>query len=99
MFLFSFVSFNLLVVLKSPSNIPFKGLIVQALDPETGKSIFDFFFISSFFDFNYLFISLNKTKKSILAIGKFSQGTGLKVIDSCSAVTHSDNRLVKFFFL
>ncbi|XP_027199552.1 putative defense protein 3 [Dermatophagoides pteronyssinus] len=54
---------QILVVLKSPSNIPFKGLIVQALDPETGKTI-----------------------------GKFSQGTGLKVIDSCSAVTHSDNR-------
>ncbi|KAH7643859.1 ferric-chelate reductase 1 [Dermatophagoides farinae] len=51
------------VVLKSPTNIPFKGLIVQALDPETGKPI-----------------------------GNFSQGIGLKLIDSCSAVTHSDNR-------
>ncbi|OTF78493.1 Reeler domain containing protein [Euroglyphus maynei] len=51
------------VVLKSPTNIPFKGLIIQALDPETGKTI-----------------------------GNFSQGIGLKLIDSCSAVTHSDNR-------
>lgn len=51
------------VVLKSSTNSPFKGLIVQAIDPESGRTI-----------------------------GNFSQGKGLKTIDSCSAVTHSDNR-------
>ncbi|KPM03647.1 Reeler domain containing protein 1 [Sarcoptes scabiei] len=51
------------VVLKSPQNVPFRGLMVQAIDPESGQTI-----------------------------GSFSPGRGLKTIDSCSSVTHSDNR-------
>ncbi|KAH9389111.1 hypothetical protein TYRP_008465 [Tyrophagus putrescentiae] len=51
------------VVLRSPTNVSFKGLIVQAVDPESGKTI-----------------------------GSFAEGRGLKNIDSCSSVTHSDNR-------
>ncbi|KAJ6223965.1 hypothetical protein RDWZM_002510 [Blomia tropicalis] len=51
------------VVLKSPTNTSFKGLLIQAVDPESGKTI-----------------------------GTFSEGKGLKLLDSCSSVTHSDNR-------
>ena len=33
----------------------------------------------------------------LLAIGTFAEGKGLKAIDSCSSVTHSDNRYVLIY--
>lgn len=51
------------VVVKAPSGVSFKGLIVQAVDADSNQPI-----------------------------GSFEPGRGLKTIDSCSAVTHSDPR-------
>jgi len=51
------------VTLTAPRGYSFKGLMVQAYDPQTNA-----------------------------VIGKFEAGRGLKTIDSCSAVTHTDNR-------
>lgn len=58
------------VIIQAPEGYSFKGLILQAYDPNTNQPI-----------------------------GSFSSGRGLKTIDSCSAVTHTDRKglsLIKF---
>lgn len=57
------LSLSFTVVVQAPPGMSFKGLMVQAVDADTGNPI-----------------------------GVFESGRGLKVIDSCSAVTHSDRR-------
>jgi len=51
------------VTLKGPRGVSFKGLIVQAYDPQTNEPV-----------------------------GSFQAGRGLKTLDSCGAVTHTDRR-------
>lgn len=52
-----------LVMVTSNAGVPFKGLILQAFDPNNGE-----------------------------LLGRFEAGRGLKTLDSCAAVTHSDRR-------
>jgi len=51
------------VTLTGPRGVSFKGLLVQAYDPQTNEPV-----------------------------GSFQSGRGLKTLDACSGVTHTDRR-------